>query len=275
MKLDISYNEFCTRYYSVAVQQADVILAKHIKKTGTLHRYMDLDYVKQICVSYALEKVYKNYDVDHEKGASVETYMSGIVHNCLMTELGKEWTSVKRAHPKKVQLKRTKSKDTVDTNVSEGVPTCGTITSGPSEGSDIVATRVYERKEKVIERMMECIKKLQMTDQIILDCWLNERRGYVNKALERLGFEVTVQSQGMIRRRLDLAKDRLAKMMGGTKPDYRDVYIPRGEFRHEAVEEVAVDRNLERRRSRAIKQTLDAQINYTVLTNKLYKEFTK
>ena len=190
MKLDISYNEFCTRYYSVAVEKANIILRKHFKKTGNPHKYMDLEYVKQICVSYALEKVYKNYDVDHEKGASVETYMSDILHNCLMTELGKEWTSVKRAHPKKVQLKRTKSKDTVDTNVSEGVPTCGTITSGPSGGSYIEATRVYERKEKVIERMMECIKKLQITDQIILDCWLNEKGSYVKKALERLGYEV-------------------------------------------------------------------------------------
>lgn len=74
----------------------------------------------------------------------------------------------------------------------------------------------------------------------------------------------------MIRRRLDLAKAKLAKMMGGAKPDYRDVYIPSGEAAKDAIKMEPVDRNLERRRARAIKREMGTQVNYMGIAQKLY-----
>ena len=58
--------------------------------------------------------------------------------------------------------------------------------------------------------------------------------------------------------------------MGGAKPDYRDVYIPTGEFREDAVQVEEGDRNLERRRTRAIKRELGAQMDYRQISTGLY-----
>ena len=49
---------------------------------------------------------------------------------------------------------------------------------------------------------------------------------------------------------------QLAKMLGGAKPDYRDVYIPSGTAAKDAIRMEPSDRNLERRRARAIKRLL-------------------
>ena len=85
-----------------------------------------------------------------------------------------------------------------------------------------------------------------------------------------MGFEVTTKSQGMIRARLKRAQAALAKMMGGAKPDYRDIYIPSGKEAKDAVKIEPVDRNLERRRARAIKREMGTQINYYGIAEKLY-----
>lgn len=50
--------------------------------------------VKDLGISYGLEKVYNTFDVDHESRAKIKTYLSKVVHNCLLTELGKEPTAV-------------------------------------------------------------------------------------------------------------------------------------------------------------------------------------
>ena len=50
--------------------------------------------VKDLGISYGLEKVYNTFDVDHESRAKIKTYLSKVVHNCVLTELGKESTAV-------------------------------------------------------------------------------------------------------------------------------------------------------------------------------------
>jgi hypothetical protein len=118
---------------------------------------------------------------------------------------------------------------------------------------------------------MECIKKLNPADQVILDCWMHEKRNYVAASLERLGIENTARSQSMIRQRFDRIKDRLAKMLGGSKPDYRDIYIPRGEAAKDAIKIEPVERNVARRRARAVKKEMSAQIDYKKIAEKLCK----
>ena len=86
MPQEISYQEFCRLYVKEAMKIA-TILIKEIGKTNYIHPLIDQDYVKEFAVSYSLDKVYKTYDVNHESGASIRTYFSTIIRNCLITEL--------------------------------------------------------------------------------------------------------------------------------------------------------------------------------------------
>lgn len=270
MPINITYREFCSLYYADAVTALNNIVKDYIKAHGSINRHIDLGLVKQLTLTYSLERVYQKYDVEREGAASVKTFLNKVMYNCFLTELQKQWTEVKRNHPELVKVKD---------KVRDQIKYKGIMTGVRGAGDDGVkwephtyasASDVYERKEDVINKLMECIQKLNPTDQIILDCWMNEKRNYVDKALERLGLDITKQSQGMIRRRLDLAKAKLAKMMGGAKPDYRDVYIPSGEAAKDAIKMEPGDRNLERRRARAIKREMGTQVNYMGIAQKLY-----
>ena len=64
------------------------------KSHGQLNPYIDVTLVKDLGISYGLEKVYNTFDVDHESRAKIKTYLSKVVHNCVLTELGKESTAV-------------------------------------------------------------------------------------------------------------------------------------------------------------------------------------
>lgn len=94
MRIDLDYKTFCDTYYDAAVQVADDTIAEHIKSHGQLNQYIDVTLVKDLGISYGLEKVYNTFDVDHESRAKIKTYQSKVVHNCLLTELGKEPTAV-------------------------------------------------------------------------------------------------------------------------------------------------------------------------------------
>ena len=94
MNIDLDYKTFCDTYYDAAVQVADITIAEHIKSHGQLNPYIDVTLVKDLGISYGLEKVYNTFDVDHESRAKIKTYLSKVVHNCLLTELGKESTAV-------------------------------------------------------------------------------------------------------------------------------------------------------------------------------------
>ena len=275
MPQEISYHEFCRLYVNDAMSIASLIIKKIDDPDGKgkehrIHPLVDKDSVKAIAVSYTLDKVYKTYDVNHERGASIRTYLSFILQNCIITELKKAWTDVKRNHPELV-----KQKDAVRESLTEK----RVVTGVKGRGSDLIKSEAHtymyaggasERKEQVIERMVACIQKLNPMDQVILNCWMYEKDNYVNKSLELLGYEITTKSQGMIRARLKRAQAALAKMMGGSKPDYRDIYIPSGKEAKDAVKLEPVDRNLERRRARAIKREMGTQINYYGIAEKLY-----
>ena len=270
MPINITYREFCSLYHNDAVIALNKIVKDYIDQHGSINRRIDLELVKQLTLTYSLERVYQKYDVEREGAASIKTFLNTVLYNCFRTELQKQWTEVKRNHPELVKVKD-KIRDQIKyKGIMTGIKGAGDDGLKREGHTYLGASDVYERKEEVLNKLMECVKKLNPTDQIILDCWMNEKRNYVDKALERLGLDITKQSQGMIRRRLDLAKAKLAKMMGGAKPDYRDVYIPSGEAAKDAIKMEPVDRNLERRRARAIKREMGTQVNYMGIAQKLY-----
>lgn len=268
---NLTLNQFITVHYNDAVRALNKIVYDYREANKGISSYIDLELVKALTVIYSLEKVYLTYDVEKEGAASIQTYLNKVLYNCFRSELMKQWTQVKRNHP---ELKKVKDK------VRDGMSGHAMITCAKMAGLDGVkreahtymdAYGMHARKEEVIERLMECIKKLNPADQVILDCWMHEKRNYVAASLERLGIENTAKSQSMIRQRFDRIKDRLAKMMGGAKPDYRDIYIPRGEAAKDAIKIEPVERNAARRRARAVKKEMSVQIDYQKIAEKLCK----
>ena len=232
---NLTIDQFYDLHYDEAARALNKIVYDYAQAHKGISPYIDIELVKQMTIVSSLEKVYLTYDAEREGAASMRTYLNKVLYNCFRSELMKQWTQVKRNHPELVKVKD---------KVRDSIESPAVISEASVAGEDGIkreahtymqAYGVYERKEEVIERLVECIKKLNPTDQIILDCWMNEKRNYVAAALERLGLENTTKSQSMIRQRFDRIKDRLFKMMGGAKPDYRDIYIPRGEAAKDAV----------------------------------------
>ena len=275
MVQNITYREFCSLYYPGAVVALNKIVKDYIEKHGSINRHIDLELVKQLTLSYSLERVYQKHDVEREGAASVKTFLNTVMYNCFRSELQKQWTDVKRNHPELVKEKDKAEESRKYKSIMPGVKGAGNDCMKWDAHVYLGASNEYERKEEFIEKMMVCITRLNPTDQIILDCWMYEKRNYVDRALERLGIEITTKSQGMVRRRLDLAKAKLAKMLGGAKPDYRDVYIPSGAAAKDAIRMEPSDRNLARRRARAIRREMGSQINYYNIAEKLYTSMNK
>ena len=225
MDLQISYDEFVRRYFEIAMQYADIEIAKHVKKHGPLNRYIDADDVKSQAVTNSLNSVYMNYDPENEKGASITTYMRKIVHNDVITELKKASTQVKRNHPE-LNRRKVNPYDTPRySHIMNGVMPRRKDYSKREAHGYMEASGIYGRKEEALNLMMKCLTKLSWEEQVVVNCWLSEDNNYVRKALEILGIEETTRSAGMIRRKLDLAKGKLQKLMGGVKPDYRDMSL--------------------------------------------------
>jgi hypothetical protein len=266
---NLTLDQFISRYYDDAARALNKIVYDYVQANKGISPYIDLELVKQLTIIYSLEKVYLTYDVDREGAASLHTYLNKVMFNCFRSELMKQWTQVKRNHPEFVKVKDKVREDMTSPAVITAAKVAGVDGIKREAHTYMDAYGVYERKEEVIDRLMECIKKLNPADQVILDCWMHEKRNYVAASLERLGIENTARSQSMIRQRFDRIKDRLAKMLGGSKPDYRDIYIPRGEAAKDAIKIEPVERNVARRRARAVKKEMSAQIDYKKIAEKL------
>ena len=275
MPQEITYDAFCNLYVKEAMKIATIVIndindPEGKGKENHIHPLIDQDYVKAVAVSYSLDKVYKTYDVNHESGASIRTYFNTIIRNCIITELKKARTDIKRNHPETVKRKDPIRESLTEKRVLTGVKGRGSDLVKPEAHTYMRFDGVYERKDKVHDDIAACVQKLNPMDQIILNCWQHEEKNYVNKALELLGFEIKTQSQGMIRARLKRALAMLNKMMGGAKPDYRDIYISSSKETVATNIPGPVDRNLVRRRGRAVQRELSTQIDYMGIAKKLY-----
>lgn len=225
MNLQMSYDEFVSQYFETAMQYADKEIANHVKKFGQLNKFVDADDVKSLAVMHSLKNVYMNYDPENEKGASLTTFMRKVVHNSVITELKKASTQVRRNHPELNKRKVNPYELPKYSQIMPGIMPGGKDCLKREAHGYMEVSGVYGRKEEALNLMMRCLTKLSWEEQVVVNCWLSEDNNYVRKALEILGIEETTRSAGMIRRKLDLAKGKLQKLMGGVKPDYRDMSL--------------------------------------------------
>lgn len=241
----MTYDQFCTAYYAKAMNVADITIANQIKKNGKIHPSIDVDNVKTLGVTYALQKAFDTYDVDREKKASLNAYLSTLVHNCVLTELKKESTAVNAKN--KWSLDKLPDVGKLDMNER-----------GKAFRDYMQYDGRYERKEEVIAKLMKCVKKLNPVDQVIIECWMRNWRTYTKDALEELGWPE--DKGGVVQTRRNRAMAALKQMMGGQKPDYRDIMAPTTHADYNAV----------RRRRRAAKAQITGRIDYERLGNDLY-----
>lgn len=258
MILELDYKSFCDIYYTAAEQVADITIAEHIKKHGPLSPYIDVDLVKDLGVSYGLEKVYNKYDVDHESNAIVKTFLSKVVRNCVLTELGKESTAVG------AKIRPGKSMDSLILSKTIG----GGHISLESFSEAFRTSGRFEKKEDLIARMLECLKKLNGVDQIILRCWMvYPRREYTDMALEELGWDNNARTRNMVSVRCNRAIEALGEKMDDARSVYREI-MSEAQKKAEPVSKPTVsivDYNFTRRRQRAAKKAITSQIDYAGL----------
>lgn len=262
MKIDLDYSSFCNIYYKDAEEVADITIAEHIKKHGQLNPYIDVDVVKDLGISYGLEKVYNTYDVDHESKAGVKTFLSTVVHNCVLTELGKESTAVGAK-------KRTgKSMDSM--LVAATIE--GNYTSLESFSETFRTPGRFKQKEDLIAEMLDCLKKLNGVDQVILGCWMLYPKGeYTDMAIEELGWDNNKRTRNVVNVRCN----RAIAMLGNMMEDYRIVYISakceraRDSSNSGPKAKSALDYNFIRRRQRAAKKAITSRLDYASLAKTL------
>ena len=88
MKIDLDYSSFCDIYYKDAEEVADITIAEHIKKHGQLNPYIDVDVVKDLGISYGLEKVCLSQSYSSIDEAGVERIVARIHCNYLGSLVG-------------------------------------------------------------------------------------------------------------------------------------------------------------------------------------------
>lgn len=246
MIIDIDYKTFCDRYYENARKAADAAIGGVIKKNGPLNPAIDIDLVKDLGISYGLERTYNTYDVDHESKAKIQTYLSFVVHNCVLTELRKEATAIGG---------KKRSNAPVDLFQSREY---------------IAYSRRFEKKEELIAQLLQAVQKLNGVDQVIIHCWMLYPKGdYIQKALSELGMEDTPRSRNMVSVRCLRAMEMLKKQMAGVRSDYRDIYVSTRRKDDSVQAPGPSNYNFVRRRQRAAKKSISEGIDYKGMTKAL------
>lgn len=256
MDIELDYPSFCKMYYKDARKDADIAIAKQIEKEdGLLNSHIDFELVKDLAISYGLEKVYSNYDVDHESHANIKTYMYKVIHNCVLTELGKEKTALGVKY---------RDGDPFD-YIQDG--------NGPMSGFRDYIEYGYknEKKEDLIAHMLQCVKKMGGVDQVIVTCWMNyPKRNYTEMALDELEWEDNVSTRRVVNVRLLRATERLRKQMAKFRDDYFDIYASSEKKQEGRIpKNMGVDYNFIRRRRRAAKKSITRRIDYVGLVQTL------
>ena len=258
MEINIDYKTFCGLYYKAAEEVADITVAEHIKGHGKLNPYIDVELAKDLGISYGLEKVYNNYDVDNEKHAKVKTFLSKVVRNCVLSELAKESTAVGA---------KKRPSECMDSMVLAATIGGAYATLGAFSGSIQTSGR-FEKKEDLIAKMLSCLKTLSGVDQVILNCWMLYPKGdYIDRVLEELEWENNKRTRNVVSVRWGRAIEMLRKKMEGDRSVYRDIYSSPDMAKapeSAPVQKVQsdVDQNFVRRRQRAAKKSIAGGIDY-------------
>lgn len=157
MITDLTWNEFCERYYETARQTARLYLERQRKKLGGFHRRVDTDYVLDSAVLAGLEKTYQSFNAS--RGVKITTYLSRIIHNEIVDELTRESKEAER-------------KDDLDA-LRSAVQSFG---ESPSE----------EKRGQLLSRMTAAIRQLSPSDQIILNYYLEDQSSYIVNSVKEL-----------------------------------------------------------------------------------------
>ena len=230
------FNAFCRDHYKEAMKYADMSIASHVRKHGPNDRRMDIDKVKSLAVISALENAFLTFDPT--RNTKFSTYLSFLVHNDVESELGKEWTALRKFDIIEVKRKAHKTVEEHSSSIMPGVKASGDDMKlfEPAEFMDVYGSN--KGKEKLIRDMMRNLRKLPPMDQLVLRYWMNEERDdrsyeiegekpsrtYVKRVIDELGLDDSAANA--ITLRCFKAKKKLAALMRGVKTDYRDVYIP-------------------------------------------------
>ena len=186
MITDLTWNEFCERYYETARQTARHYLERQRKKLGGFHRLVDEDYVLDAAILSGLEKTFQNYSA--ARGVKITTFLSRIIHNEIVDELTRESRSAAR-------------KDDLDA-LRTAVQNFG---ESPSE----------EKREQLLALMAAAIRQLSPSDQVILNYYLEDKSSYIENSVKELA--VTPNYVSVRRLRIFAL---LPKLMGLSREQY-------------------------------------------------------
>jgi hypothetical protein len=276
----MSHDVFMTTYYEYACKIADITIASIVKKNGAINPAIDVESIKASGAISGLERTYINFDPQHKSGADVKPFLSTVVRNCVISELEKATTAAIHAglmKPRASKRQMTKEEEEQDLERTCRIIACTSQRSniiGPIEGHVYQETEGWqERKEEILNRLAKFMLRLPVYDQVILSLWAEDEKTYVEKSLEELGIEHTPATANWVYGRKNKALKALAKMMGGKKPDYRDIYLPSaGRNTNSAM---YTDRNELRRHQYAAKAQVTRNINYKKTALLLDKKFFK
>ncbi|MGM9739202.1 MAG: hypothetical protein ACI3ZP_01235 [Candidatus Cryptobacteroides sp.] len=198
--IGMNYSAFCGLYYAEAERMADMTVAGYVKKHGPLSRHIDTELVKDLGISYALEKVYCEYDGEHESNATIGTFMSKVVHNSVLTEIRRE--------------KRAVGEDLRDSSYDFSHDPETDTEREKNYLCDYVSASDPKVRERLVSDVLSCVKRLKPIDQVIISCWMSCPKGqYTEMALSELNMEDNVRNRETVQRRCFRAIDSLRKKM--------------------------------------------------------------
>ncbi len=232
------FRQFCADHYVEAKRYADITIRSLVNKYGAFNSQYDIDMVKELGIVEALEKTFLNYDAHrvcregNVRNAQLSTYLSKLVHNCVITELKKEQTRVDRVNGTK-RLKNAEVPNALPR--SNAGSRTGAIFE-PHEIMDIFGSQ--KGKDKQIREMMKRLKQLPPMDQLVLTFWMNEdqtnreyclrgeepQRTYVQRILDYYGWDESAVNAVTLR--CFRAKRKLAALMKDVSTDYENIYVP-------------------------------------------------
>lgn len=225
MPITLSRNEFITAYYKYAWEVADITIASTEKKNGPINAAIDVESVKAEGVMAGLDKTFEKYDPEHSSGARVKTLLSKIVRNSVLSELGKATTDAKRARLIATKPSAKKGEEWKYSCITPGVRQQQSSDGLVEDHRYMESVGWQERKEDLLQLLTRHMKNLPDHDMIILTNWLQDESTYVEASLDELGKEHTPANANWVYQRKNKAIKALKKIMGGTKPDYRDISL--------------------------------------------------
>ena len=281
MPVIMPHDEFMKTYFDEAWNIAEITIASLEKKNGReINPAIDIESVKATGAINGLQRTYENFDAKHVSHAKEKTLLNKIVRNCVISELEKATTAA--IHAGLMKPRASKSKMTKEEEEKKLEKECRILAGIKQRANQIgpFEDHVYqeaegwqEQKEKVLNKLTIYMKKLPVNDQVILAHWADDERTYVEKSLSELGMDNTPSTANWVYVRKNRALKSLAQMMGGSKPDYRDIYIPSAGRNTSST--VYSDRNELRRHQYAAKAQVTRNINTKETALLLAKNFFK